>query len=154
MKLRLTLQHGIGLQQLFLDLVHLLALPTHCRHIWHHQLAGLWSRATRMSVGSKPGRGARAACPSLSAQTFLFPHSCSRASERDLYVGDCYCITSPSSSSPKTWIRHCWGRGVFSRMILWIIKRLRSDTPCRMPAGIWRDDPDARGSDPEPGKEG
>lgn len=39
--LRLTLQHRIGLQQLFLDLVHLLALPTHCRHIRHHQLTGL-----------------------------------------------------------------------------------------------------------------
>lgn len=54
MNLRLTLQHGIGLQQLFLDLIHLLALPTHCRHIWHHQLAGLWSRATGMSVESLP----------------------------------------------------------------------------------------------------
>lgn len=38
----LTLQHGVGLQQLLFDLVHLLALPTHRRHVWHHQLTGLW----------------------------------------------------------------------------------------------------------------
>lgn len=33
MNLRLTLQNGIGLQQLFLDLIHLLALPTNRCHI-------------------------------------------------------------------------------------------------------------------------
>ena len=38
----LTLQHRVGLQQLFFNLVHLLALPTHRRHIGHHQLTGLW----------------------------------------------------------------------------------------------------------------
>lgn len=42
----LTLQHGIGLQQLFLDLVHLLALPTHRCHVWHHELTGLWKSDT------------------------------------------------------------------------------------------------------------
>lgn len=50
-------------------------------------------------VFTKPGRGTRAACPSLSPQTFLLPHSCSQASAQDPYVEDCYCITSPSSSS-------------------------------------------------------
>lgn len=68
MNLGLTLQHGIGLQQLLLDLIHLLALPTHRRHIWHHQLTGLWSRATRMSVGSQPNLAEeqlQCGCPSL-----------------------------------------------------------------------------------------
>lgn len=50
----LTLQHGIGLQQLFLDLVHLLALPTHRCHIWHHQLTGLWSTDTQINIRVKP----------------------------------------------------------------------------------------------------
>lgn len=72
MNLRLTLQHGIGLQQLFLDLIHLLALPTHRRHVWHHQLTGLWSRATRVSVGG----GTRAVCPSLSLHPTLPESAC------------------------------------------------------------------------------
>lgn len=52
MNLRLTLQHGIGLQQLFLDLVHLLALPTNRCHIWHHQLTGLWSTERQTHIKS------------------------------------------------------------------------------------------------------
>lgn len=46
----LTLQHGIGLQQLFLDLIHLLALSTHRCHIWHHQLTGLWNTHTHTQI--------------------------------------------------------------------------------------------------------
>lgn len=102
MNLRLTLQHGIGLQQLFLDLIHLLALPTHCRHIWHHQLTGLWSRATRKSVGSLANLAeeqVRRARPSLHP-TFPQPHVCSHVSAQDPCVwvsfvesdGDYYCI--------------------------------------------------------------
>lgn len=82
-------------------------------------------------VFTKPGRGTRAACPSLSPQTFPFPHSCSPASEQDPYVGDCYCITSPSSSALwwfqrmvvlKTWITDDVGSQI------WCYRRSCPDT--------------------------
>lgn len=37
----LTLQHGVGLQELLLHLVHLLPFAAHRCHVGHHQLAGL-----------------------------------------------------------------------------------------------------------------
>lgn len=40
----LTLQHGVGLQELLLHLVHLLPFAAHGRHVGHHQLAGLCRR--------------------------------------------------------------------------------------------------------------
>lgn len=43
----LTLQHGVGLQELLLHLVHLLPFAAHGRHEGHHQLAGLCQRGAR-----------------------------------------------------------------------------------------------------------
>lgn len=46
----LTLQHGVGLQELLLHLVHLLPFAADGRHVGHHQLAGLCRRG---AVGTR-----------------------------------------------------------------------------------------------------
>lgn len=175
MNFRLTLQHGIGLQQLFLDLIHLLALPTHCRHIWHHQLTGLWSRVRRMSVGSLPNwQRNKCSLPvplSTDIPLTAFLQSCvwrslfspivtiiaSYYHHRNYFGGQMYPrhdsddVRSQSCYVSTSWLL-CWG--TFFKIMLWIINRIKSDPPCRMTPGIGiistlqQDE-----SDPEPRKD-
>lgn len=71
----LTLQHGVGLQELLLHLVHLLPFAAHGCHVGHHQLAGLCEQG---AVGARAvGAGAappRPASPSQPGSTRWQPH--------------------------------------------------------------------------------
>lgn len=68
-----TLQHGVGLQELLLHLVHFLPFAAHSRHVGHHQLAGLCGRGAM-------GAGAMAARPTSPSQP------CSAQRQPQLYL--------------------------------------------------------------------
>lgn len=129
MNSRLTLQHGIGLQQLLLDLIHLLALPTHRRHVWHHQLTGLCSRAaSHVSVQSP--------CAWATTVTVIASYNY----HRNEFGGWMY----PRHDSEKMDVlglvmlalADCCTWGMFSKISIQIRNGLRRGTPCRRTAGI------------------
>lgn len=88
-------------------------------------------------VLTKPGRGTRAACPS---------HILAAVCQCRIHMSGAVVASDHHHHHPPTWfqwlagfrlvMRHCWARRMFSKTILWIRKRLNSDTPCRMTAGI------------------